>query len=90
MRALLIALSLLEVLLVAGVLVGYLVLIIASLLRTVGALRRVSFGVRAIETQCSGVGPAVVAINERLSTLVDAFGALAGAAQTAGGRRRRG
>ncbi len=66
MRALLITLTIVEIVLVAAVLVYYLVRIAASLRRTSVLLGKVSFGVRAIETQCSVIGPSVVTVNSQL------------------------
>lgn len=73
MRPLLVVLSVVEVLLVVVVLVYYLLAIARSLRRTAGYLAKVSFGVRAIETQCAPVGPSVVAINERLTGVAAAL-----------------
>jgi len=67
MTALLVTLTLLEIAVVLVVLVYYLVRIAASLRRTSVLLGKVAFGVRAIETQCSSIGPSVVTINEQLS-----------------------
>lgn len=67
MNALLITFTLLEIALVTVVLVYYLLRIAASLRRTSTLLGKVAFGVRAIETQCSSIGPSVVMINEQLS-----------------------
>ncbi len=73
MTALLITLSLLEIVLVAVVLVYYLVRIAASLRRTSVLLGKVAFGVRAIETQCSSIGPAVLTINDQLAGVAGAL-----------------
>ncbi len=67
MTALLITLSLLEIVLVAVVLVYYLLRIAGSLRRTAVLLGKVAFGVRAIETQCSSIGPSVLTINDQLA-----------------------
>ncbi len=73
MTALLVTLTLLEIVLVAVVLVYYLMRIAASLRRTSVLLGKVAFGVRAIETQCSSIGPSVVTINEQLAGVVGAL-----------------
>jgi len=66
MTALLVTLTLVEIVVVVAVLAYYLARIAASLRRTCVLLAKVSFGVRAIETQCSAIGPAVLKINDRL------------------------
>lgn len=81
MKALLVVCTLLEIALVVGVLVYYLVAIARSLRRTSMLLGKVAFGVRAIETQCGAIGPSVTTINERLSTISGALGALTGLAE---------
>lgn len=73
MTALLITLTLLEVVLVAAVLVYYLLRIAASLRRTAVLLGKVAFGVRAIETQCSSIGPSVLSINDQLTGVAAAL-----------------
>lgn len=80
MLELMIALTVLEALLALGVLAVYLVLIQASLKRSVGYAAKVSFGVRAIETQVGQLGPAVTRIN---STLEEIAAALPGVAEKA-------
>lgn len=86
MTALLVVLTLIEIALVVGVLVYYLVAISRSLRRTSQTLAKVAFGVRAIETQCSAIGPSVLALNDRLTTvrgaLVDLTDLAEGAAAT--------
>lgn len=91
MKALLVVFTLLEIALVAGVLVYYLVAIARSLRRTAVLLGKVSFGVRAIETQCGAIGPSVGRINERLAAISAALTALTGLAQNrASGAHRAG
>lgn len=77
MTALLVTLTLVEIAVVLGVVVGYLIAIAKSLRRTAVLLGKVSFGVRAIETQCSSIGPSVLRINEQLSGVAGALGGLA-------------
>jgi predicted PurR-regulated permease PerM len=69
MIPLLIALTVVEILLVVAVLAVYLVKIAQSLQNTIGYLGKVSFGVRAIETQVETVGPSVVRINDQLDAI---------------------
>ncbi len=81
MTALLVVLTVLEIALVVVVLVFYLVAIARSLRRTALTLAKVSFGVRAIETQCEAIGPSVSEINERLPVVRDALADLTGLAE---------
>lgn len=76
MTALLVALTIVEIVAVAAVLVAYLVAIAASLRRTAVLLGKVTFGVRAIETQCTSIGPSVIAVNDRLGGIADALAEL--------------
>lgn len=76
MTALLTTLTLIEIALVLAVLVYYLVRIAASLRRTSTLLGKVSFGVRAIETQCSAIGPSVLTINQQLRGIADGLATL--------------
>jgi hypothetical protein len=89
MRALLIVLTLLEIALVAGVLVCYLIAIARSLRRTSVLLGKVAFGVRAIETQCGAIGPSVTRINGQLGAIANALPTLTELAQrrTSGAHR---
>jgi len=85
-RALLIVLTAVEVLLVVVVLATYLVRINRSLRTTSRYLGKVSFGVRAIETQCAPIGPVVGRINGQLAGIAEALAGVAAlAAQRAGG-----
>jgi uncharacterized membrane protein len=77
MRTLLIVLTVAEILLVVGVLAGYLVAISRSLERSSANLAKVTFGVRAIETQTSSIGPSVVRVNEQLGVIAGALDGLA-------------
>ncbi len=77
MTALLITLTILEIAIVAVVLVVYLLAIAGSLRRTAVLLGKVAFGVRAIETQCSSIGPSVLTINRQLRGIADALAGLA-------------
>lgn len=66
MRSLLIVLSVAEIVIVVAVLAGYLIAIRRSLARTATLLGKVTFGVRAIETECAPIGPTVLQINSQL------------------------
>ncbi len=80
MRTLLIVLSVVEVLVVIIALAYYLIQISSSLHETSRHLAKITFGVRAVETQCSTIGPSVIKINEQLTTIA---GAVAGVADKA-------
>lgn len=88
MTALLVTLTIVEIVLVAVVLVYYLARIAASLRRTSATLAKVSFGVRAIETQCNVIGPSVLQVNGQLAGVADALADLTGLADAAAGGRR--
>jgi ABC-type branched-subunit amino acid transport system permease subunit len=81
MRALLITLTVVEIVVFLGAVVVYLVAIARSLLRTAGNLGKVSFGVRAIETQTAPIGPSVTRINAQLATISAALGGVADLAE---------
>jgi len=91
MRALLIVLTLVEIVAVLLVLVAYLVAISRTLRRTSTTLGKVAFGVRAIETQTEMIGANVPTLNARLGGVSGALGDLAtlanAAADRAGGAR---
>lgn len=89
MNGLLVTLTVVEIVLVAAVLVYYLVRIAASLRRSAVALGKVAFGVRAIETQCEVIGPAVLRINDQLSGVAGALADLEGLATAAAAPARR-
>ena len=89
MRALLVTLTIVEIVLVAGVLVYYLARVAASLRRTSALLAKVSFGVRAIETQTNVIGPSVMTVNGQLETIADALADLTDLATAAAGPARR-
>lgn len=76
MTALLVTLTVVEIVLVAAVLVYYLIRIAASLRRASAVLAKVAFGVRAIETQCAAIGAPVLRINDQLRGIAGALGQL--------------
>lgn len=84
MRALLIVLTVVEILVVVGALAFYLWRIARSLRASSANLAKVTFGVRAIETQCAGIGPSVVKVNTQLATIAGALDTLATKAETLG------
>ncbi len=85
MTALLVTLTIVEIVLVVVVLAYYLARIGASLRRTSVLLGKVAFGVRAIETQCSVIGPSVLTVNEQLGGIAGALGDLTDLADAASG-----
>lgn len=85
MTALLVVLTIAEIVVVVAVLVYYLIRIAASLRRTSPLLGKVAFGVRAIETQCAVIGPAVLTVNDQLDTIAGALGDLTDLADAAAG-----
>lgn len=88
MRTFLIVATIVEIALLVGALVVYLVLIARSLRATSALLGKVTFGVRAIETQCVPIGPSVVRINEQLAVINGALDGVAGLAEVAAGSGR--
>ena len=89
MTALLVTLTIVEIVLVAVVLVYYLARVAASLRRTAVLLGKVSFGVRAIETQTNVIGPSVGKVNGQLEVIADALADLTDLATAAAGPARR-
>ena len=89
MRGLLVTLTIVEIVLVAMVLVYYLARVAASLRRTAVLLGKVSFGVRAIETQTNVIGPSVLKVNAQLGGSADALADLTDLATAAAGPSRR-
>lgn len=63
---LLIVLTVAEIVLVVVVLAVYLVLLNRRMKSINSNLARIAFGVRAVETQTSTIGPSVTELNERL------------------------
>ncbi len=84
---LLITLTAIEIVVFLGAVVVYLVRIRRSLHETSLYLGKVTFGVRAIETQTSPIGPSVTKINGQLAGIAAALAGVAHLAeQRAGGR----
>ena len=77
MRNLLITLTVVEILVVVVALATYLIKISRSLHAIAANLAKVTFGVRAVETQCASIGPNVVSINEKLTVIAGAVEGLA-------------
>ena len=83
MRALLTIATVIEIALVIGALAVYLARIGRSLRSTSDLLGKVTFGVRAIETQCETIGPSVTRINQQLHIIAGALDGVAGLAEGA-------
>lgn len=83
MRALLTIATVFEIALVIGALAVYLARIGRSLRATSDLLGKVTFGVRAIETQCETIGPSVTRINQQLHVIAGALDGVAGLAEGA-------
>jgi hypothetical protein len=77
MTKLLVTLTVLEILVVVGALAFYLWRIAASLRAIAANLAKVTFGVRAIETQCASIGPSVLKVNSQLQTIAGALDGIA-------------
>jgi len=78
-RRTLIAASLAEVVLLVAVLAGYLIAIAARLRHISQTLGKVTFGVRAIDTQTKPLGPRLTEINGALGQVAGALQAVAAA-----------
>jgi hypothetical protein len=74
---LLIVLTAVEIVLALGVLVVYLLLVLGSLRNSVRYAAKISFGVRAIETQTGHIGPAVTKLNATLAEVAEALPGIA-------------
>ncbi|NOX31707.1 MAG: hypothetical protein GXP35_16925 [Actinobacteria bacterium] len=85
MRTLLIVLTVAEITLVVGVIAFYLMRISRSLHLSAKHLAKVTYGVRAVETQCATIGPDVTRINEQLGVIAGAVAGLADRAEAIGG-----
>jgi hypothetical protein len=77
MLQLMIVLSTLEVLLALAVLALYLLLVLKSLRNSVRYAAKISFGVRAIETQTGHIGPSVTKLNATLAEVADVLPGIA-------------
>ena len=84
MRVLLITLSVLEIFLVISALAFYLWRIARSLRASAANLAKVTFGVRAIETQCASIGPSVIKVNSQLLAIAGALDGIATKAERLG------
>lgn len=83
MNKLLVILTVLEVVLLVAVLVMYLISIGRGLGSISKILGKVAFGVRAVNSQTSTVGPSVTKLNSTLQEIETALGPLADKARRA-------
>jgi hypothetical protein len=79
---LLVTLTAIEIALFLGAVVVYLIRILQSLRKISLYLGKVTFGVRAIETQTAPIGPSVVKINGQLEGIAAALDGVALLAST--------
>lgn len=75
-----VVLTIFEIAMLVGTLASFLNVVAKQLNRISATLAKITFGVRAVETQCAVIGPAVERIN---GNLADAAGALNEAAAQA-------
>jgi hypothetical protein len=87
MTTALVILTVVEVAVVVGVLAVYLIAIDRRLRGISAYLGKIAFGVRAVETQTSSIGPSVLRINATLREIDAALGPIAEKAQRAAGAR---
>jgi hypothetical protein len=83
----LVILTVVEVAIVVGVLAIYLILIDRHLRVISAYLGKLAFGVRAVETQTSPIGPSVLRINATLREIDATLGPIADKAKRAAGAR---
>jgi hypothetical protein len=69
--------SIIEIAMLVGVLAIYLVVIGNQLKSISNTLAKITFGVRAVETMCAVIGPAVDRINGNLQDIVQGLDAAA-------------
>ena len=81
----LVVLTVIEILLLVGVLARYLVLIHRRLVSINQNLARITFGVRAVETQTTSIGPSVAELNQRLTEAAQELGPLVERSERLGG-----
>ena len=87
MTTALVILTVVEVAIVVGVLAIYLILIDRHLRVISAYLGKLAFGVRAVETQTSPIGPSVLRINATLREIDAALEPIADKAKRAAGAR---
>lgn len=87
MTTILVVLTIVEIALVLGVLAAYVIAITREARSISTTLGRVAFGVRAVDSQTSVIGPSVVRINQTLAEIEEALGPIAQKAEQAASRR---
>ena len=83
MTTALVIFTVVEVVLVVTVLAVYLILLARRLLTITRYLGKIAFGVRAVNSQTTPIGPSVLRINSTLNEIEAALGPLAEKAQRA-------
>lgn len=76
-----VTLTVIEIVLLVAVLAFFLILLTRRLRDVVENLARISFGVRAVETQVGNVGPTVSEMNDRLAEITPMVSAAADRAE---------
>ncbi|MHB1712203.1 MAG: hypothetical protein ACYCV7_12485 [Acidimicrobiales bacterium] len=82
MTVTLLALTAAEIAIFIGAVAIYLILVANSLQHSAATLAKVTFGVRAVESQCAPIGPTVTTINGQLGVIAGELGVLADLAGT--------
>jgi len=82
---LLIIVTVVEAVVVVGVLATYLVLLNRRLVVISAYLGKIAFGIRAVESQTTPIGPSVLRINKTLREINGALPAIAGKAERLAG-----
>ncbi len=85
MTTALVILTVVEIVLVVAVLAIYIIAVTKRLDNVSRYLGKIAFGVRAVESQTSPIGPSVVRINETLKEIDAALGPLAEKAERLAG-----
>ncbi len=87
MTKLLVVLTVVEIAIVVLVLAAYVIALTRELRSISTTLGKVAFGVRAVESQTSPIGPSVLRINKTLSEIDAALGPIAEKAERAAASR---
>ena len=85
--SLLVTLTVLEIIVFVAALGTFLYLISRHLRSIAATLGKVTFGVRAVEQQCSVIGPGVTQVNRTLEEIAGALPGVAEKAEALAGRR---
>ncbi len=83
---LLVTLTVIEIVILVGVLAVYLILVAKHLRSIRATLAKITFGVRAVEQQVGVVGPGVTKVNQTLEEIAGALPGIAAKAENLAGR----